>query len=1466
MAELASGAVGQLLGVISHEALRLGRVRHDVQFIQEEMESMGSFLANLSGKSREHDEQVRTWMNQHRAAGQLRELKDRAQDIGNRRMRYGVEVKTESSSSGAGQLTEPLLLSGTQDHEEEEEDEEEEDDDQHGDGPLKVALSRTSMSMDKEDYFRRRLDDWIGSVVEAEAEATKKGIQLNAEPAASSKPLLPSIAFVVKEDDDADHLLRKISAVVEDHFKRAKGVQDKVVPPETKGADALTHEDKAVPPEIKDASALANENKAVPLETKDADTLVHEDKAVVPPETKDAGTIRTKISRRPRTRVLLCMKMRRLCHWRPRRPPVPSENKDAGALTNKDKPVPPETKDAVGAVVHEDKADLPAEIKEAGGAIAHKDNTTVPTETKDAGGALAHKDTPMETKDAGNVVVFVDVPAVHYNNVSLRPLKILCYILAELELQQGVVFNRRTRWGNDKYTRKKIREIEDKITEVGVEEKINGIVISNLGDGKDQLWDLQNILDSLHLQEKIEIGSEELGRLLQLLIYHSTSTAAASEKDKKIKSGVAELYDDIIKQTTRNLKQKMEEGGSSSKLQESDYEDILKTVFPETNTSTSTTTTAANSPHSTLVDDQIQEMVRRVTEMIHDLRELDKSDKTTLEDDFHQAIEKKKEEIIKQIRKQLKVKMMVQNIKKRLEGDQRILVILKVHDKHVPVWQETRNSLISLELECPIAGAVFVVTKTTQHDFPCPSQMDRIEYSLVGLYLDNVVQNTGQHLNFVDTRRILRNILRECDPHEFCMKIFAHALYTKPKRSSEELSMLHRSLSARDTPKSLPSMMFKFSYRELPKDYRSCLLYLAIFPQGEPIRRSTLIGRWVAEGLITTKDWSWSSSVVQAEKCFDTLVARFLVCPDVIGSTGKVKSCTVHKLVYGFITKIAEKQRILQTRLSRHLAHHFSIFSDVRLRSSETIEDFLRKSSQFSKLKVLDLEACLCFQHQCYLRDICKKRLMLKYLSLRGTDVTRLPSEINNLHELEVLDIRDTMIPAYETRNVLLLKLKRLLAGQKLKRVLAGDVDSNPSSPTDVPSVQMPETIIIMERVEVPCNVKPKNRLKRLLPGHVDSSHADFSSVQIPEKVEKMEGLEVLSNVKPKNHQDLKDIGGLNELKKLSVVINKESELRPLLESINDLLKQSLRFLSITLDITIYKGPAAERSLKNKPKDLESLTINGSKKFPEDIKSTSTQMGMLLESLTKNGNQLAKVTLSCTFLSQEHLKVLARLENLRCVKLRHNACNKGKLTFNKGEFKNLNKFLVEGNNMTEITFDNEAASNLEKIVLSRTNIVSISGVSCLQKLEELELNNIKNKGVLHSLLVNAKHITRVTLRDTLLEQGDVEILARKQKMRYLALLGKFYNGSHLIFKDEFQNLNLLIVDSSNITEISFTNNSSPNLEKIVWSFKEIVSLCGIDKLTALKELELNGDSVPNKVEEDIKKLKNNLDYKVQTQG
>ncbi|VAH68096.1 unnamed protein product [Triticum turgidum subsp. durum] len=522
---------------------------------------------------------------------------------------------------------------------------------------------------------------------------------------------------------------------------------------------------------------------------------------------------------------------------------------------------------------------------------------------------------------------------------------------------------------------------------------------------------------------------------------------------------------------------------------------------------------------------------------------------------------------------------------------------------------------------------------------------------------------------------------------------------------------------------------------------------------------------------------------------------------------GNVKSCVVSDPVHGFITTIARKQHIVETRLSHHLARHFSIFNDLQLRSSDRIDQFfkgLSESSQVSLLKVLDLEGCQCFleKKQRYLKEICSKMLLLKYLSLRRTNITQLPSEINNLRELEVLDIRETNVPPHATAHILLLKLKRLLAG------------------------------------------------------HIDPSNFE-SNPQIPHRIDKMVNMEALHNVKAKQSHDLKDIGRLWQLRKLGVVIDDtDNHLRNLLKAISD-LHECLCSLSITIPVAgPHEAELPEVNvsyLKKHPKILESLSIKG-----------TTQKGRLLPMFIKgDNNKLAKITLCHTLLSQDDLEVLAKLPKLRCVRLQHILCIEHKLNFKKGEFGCLKYLLVEDSDLTNITFEDEAASELEKMVLSITSKCSISGVDCLLNLKELELNS----SFCGSLLGDAKQISKLTLRGTLLEQDALQTLAKKPNIRSLVLLDKSFRRSQnkiTLKKDEFLWLNLLVVDCSAITKIVFTRGSAPRLKKIVWSSS--TSLSGINKLPRLKELKFNfngvGDQVPVEVREAIKNHKNKPSLKL----
>ncbi|RCV37203.1 hypothetical protein SETIT_8G044100v2 [Setaria italica] len=1164
MAELATGAVNTLLGVIRNEARRLGRVQGDVLFIQEEMESMRSFLVHLARTRREeHDEQVRTWMNQvrilandcnncldiylyrrnpdfhrprrglkrylwwgwafwwlremvarHRAASQLRELKDRARDVGERRLRYGVKVSdgTPRRSSSPGAVADAGAAAGlaeapphrhmeavTEDDEEEEKHEGLED----GDHELVPTTDVGSSASTKvKNYFKNRLLDWIESLKTSET---------------PSKPTLPipSITFA----------LPNAAEVPEDMIAR----------------EALVEAQR---------------------------------------------------------------------HFRS---------------------------------------------------------------------------------------VLVDIPDMHledYYHVPLRPKEILFYILRALRDQEPQDQTPALPRNWDIYLDKKdlLREIKEGMLEFVDEEMV--AIYKRIGNQMPH--DKEIMKDKKKLEKDIENGKLGLDDLLWLLI---TLTVAVAEQEDQAwkKTAIRTLsrrYDSIIRTAAtklkevlsnrlKNMKQASSEQQPRQHHQEStgskqqveldpeEYERILEEVFPRTATSPGTGSSSS-------VEAEIKEMIYTVKDMIRELQEYNKSAQNNQETGgqtqiqkpaFQEAARKKIGEIKLKIREQLKIKKIMDEIQSNLQAD-RILIILKTDQKYG--WEATRKTLSLLGSSGCFAGAAILMTTTRRStrqaeehlQYPQP---ELIELSVVGCYLDIVRQHMSKHMH-QDNLEIVRNILEDCEPHEFCMNIFAQAIKANPKKSTEELHKLHSILQ--NMPKRLPSSIarkvLKFSYSDLPKQYKSCLLYLAIFPPASEytIKRTTLVGRWVAEGLITTEDWSWFSSVTEAENCFDVLVNRQFVHPVEIGATGRVKSCTVYPFVHRFITKIAKKQHIVEARLSLHLARHFSIFNDVRLRGSDKIETFLKKNMhdlpQFSKLKVLDLEGCHCFANKGYLKDICSKILMLKYLSLRDTDVNQLPREINNLHELEVLDIRQTKIHASATRHVLLLKLKRLLAGHIIR--------TGPGTAKDV-------------------------------------------FVEIPGLVEKMIDMEVLSNVKPRIRRDLRDIGSLYQLRKLGVAINKDSLLQSLLDAISD-LHDCLRSLSITLPIQNRAPSGTELKLKSHPKSLESLNIRG-----------STQKEQLLPLLVREDSKLTKVTLSRTLLSPDDLKVLANLQNLVCVRLQHAAYTHSELTF-EHEFVKLKVLIVDHSGITKINF-NGKCPELEKIIWSLNENLCVrhplSGIEKLRGLKELEL-------------------------------------------------------------------------------------------------------------------------------------------------
>ncbi|EAZ18910.1 hypothetical protein OsJ_34450 [Oryza sativa Japonica Group] len=1321
MTELAAGAVSSLLVVIRNEAVLLGGVRDDVQFIKEEMESMNSFLGHLARSAPqggEHDEQVRTWMNQVRLL---------AQDCNNCIDLYlysgNPEIHRAKGGHDAG------------------DDEEEDEDDREGQFAVATpTLAHHSArwpvfeppSLD--DYVKAKLLEWI------------EGVPGNAI-------VTLSIAIVAPDADNKEVL-------------------------------AIAHETLVAPDYYYRRSIMVNVPAVhldfLPLRPKEVlyyilRELEREEAAGSQKQPTDQG------------------------EWEEEDPdPWQDYYKKCGIYRSKKGVLDKIKRNIKKMNIYEKLDKIKSDIREG----QHKSGKLLLLKLQEKGA------------DQVDLHVLLQLLVLQSQQDQAKNKAVDTHKLPEWNdnLIEKLAMRLKDHMEADEKT-KKLNE------QTGVEEE----TAVRQGGGGERKED-----------EKDERGDgEEEGKEERRDMEKGEERKGSSRRSRRKKGGRRNRTSNDDDDDEEEEEEDDDDEEEPIHLHEDQYEQILREVFTKNASSKAqeqdklVAEQATKTAATTLDEERIKQMINEAKQdVLRELRgrETDKNQATgepdvppdknqatgqhavvldQNEEAYFEEVEQKIEEIKQELKEQLKIKWIVDKIKHHLQ-DQCPLIILKFDQMmDGSRWEEIRKALSLLELSAD--ALIFTTGSTEQAKGYCYPPREPIDHcSLVGLYYYTVLKLTSKHKNEDnDNAQIFRGILEECEGHEFCMKIFTHAVYANPKRSNEELRKLHSTLqSPKKSFDTIAKKMFMYSYNDLPKEYKSCLLYLAIFPKGQKIRRSTLIARWVAEGLTFKEDWP--SSVYQANRCFDALIRRWLVYPDDISATGKIKSCVVGDPVHGFITAIARKQHIVETRLSHHLARHFSIFNDLRLRSSDRIGTFfqgLSRSSRVSLLKVLDLEGCQCFasKNQRYLKDICNKMLLLKYLSLKGTDITQLPSEINCLRELEVLDIRETKVPANATVNVLLLKLKRLLAG-------ASQID-----PT------------------------PRNFV---------------TNVRIPSRIDKMINIEVLSNVKAQHHDNLEDIGKLCQLRKLGVVIDgKKSHLGSLLKAISD-LHASLRSLSITIPTTTLEVTPSSPELqdiasrlKHHPEFLESLSISGAKH--------------LFPLLTEGGNKkLAKVTLSNTPLNQDDLKFFAQLPMLQCVRLRHISCTESVLNFKKDDFKCLKYLLIEGSNLTNITFEDEAACELEKMVLSSTCIESISGVHGLPKFEELELNSSSCGRLLSSCFYNVERIAKLTLRGTLLKQGDLRIIARELNICCLVLLENSFDISQnqITFeKEEFIWLKLLSVDCSTITKINFITGSAPRLKKIVWS--SFTSLSGINNLPRLKELEFNGYSVPNDVEEAIKNNK-----------
>jgi len=300
-------------------------------------------------------------------------------------------------------------------------------------------------------------------------------------------------------------------------------------------------------------------------------------------------------------------------------------------------------------------------------------------------------------------------------------------------------------------------------------------------------------------------------------------------------------------------------------------------------------------------------------------------------------------------------------------------------------------------------------------------------------------------------------IVNKCDGHPLALNSVANYLLRKKEFTEIDCKNFWRDLgfhmSKEYAFRKLQEVLLN-NYRSLPDrpvDLKTCLLYVCVFPNGHPIRRSSLMRRWLAERYVHDPDPC--KAVVVADKSLEELIDRNIIRPIDPSKNTKVKTCRAHSIMHEFmlhmsmstkfITSLGDPQRSNYRHLfidgrtansSSRVSAHGGISGDEKLgahslticgSAGEAVVDF----GKFELLRVLDLEECkdLKDDHM----DGIHKLWHLKYLGLEAT-ISRLPSKIAKMHCLETLDMRKTKIEILPVEVIKLPHLVHLLGKFKL--------------------------------------------------------------------------------------------------------------------------------------------------------------------------------------------------------------------------------------------------------------------------------------------------------------------------------------------------------------------------------------------------------------------------------------------------
>ncbi|PVH36339.1 hypothetical protein PAHAL_6G053600 [Panicum hallii] len=374
------------------------------------------------------------------------------------------------------------------------------------------------------------------------------------------------------------------------------------------------------------------------------------------------------------------------------------------------------------------------------------------------------------------------------------------------------------------------------------------------------------------------------------------------------------------------------------------------------------------------------------------------------------------------------------------------------------IWDAKAWEIIQLALWNNNSGSRIITTTRSAKVASCCSSQGGYVYQMEALSFADSKRLFyrrafgSEELCYPHLEKVCHGIMEKCSGLPLALITISSLLVDQVEKDEWKrvLTTIGHALAKNPDAEDMTKIL-SLSYYDLPRQLRTCFLYLSIFPEDYVIAKERLVNRWIAEGFIHEEQELSAYRI--GENYFNDLINRSMIQPIDV-EYGQAKACLVHDIILDYIKCKAadenfiasidsvEHQYTLEYKIRRLCVVNKrnekkdSIWTSLILSHVRSLSIFghpIQTSLlSFKALRVLDIEASRGLNDH-YITTFIEKLLHLKYLRLCSYLISNLPEEIGELHYLETLDVRGTRIKQLPSTVMKLQRLAHLYVDPRIR-------------------------------------------------------------------------------------------------------------------------------------------------------------------------------------------------------------------------------------------------------------------------------------------------------------------------------------------------------------------------------------------------------------------------------------------------